>query len=139
MRSFILLAVLILMMSFVLVAVSIRTSAVNEVEAIKNTIGSNFRIEMNFDLPREKLAISIDNPDGTVTRKVIAPLLSDADLEQIQALDGIKGCYSELQGWTLYADLQLTPGFYSTLLHDDEHFEYLEEYGEDIVQEKDQL
>ncbi len=112
-RSILLFLIMLIAAVFAMLGLAIKASADKEAAAIRRSLGSSFKIEMNLDAFKALM----DQYDGNVPPDVERPVMPDLKMyERITKLDHITHFYTGGKVVGTYVDLKLRPGWLSSLL-----------------------
>lgn len=107
-RSISLVMFLFLMSCFVIVGYSLKKSAEQETDRLRQSFASGFVLEVDVDNPTywEK----VEAKDGSTYNAYTGPVIKEEMIEQVLAIDGVKNyLYDDLVD-LVWADLKLKPG-----------------------------
>lgn len=111
-RSILLLLILFFMGLFMLVGLSIRSSAGQAAEDMQKSISSGLEIKMEPVSGEEIYKISY-NEQGELVRTLKHSLITESVAEELASVPGVSGYYSEMGAEKLYTGLHVVPGGYT--------------------------
>ncbi|MDO4274288.1 MAG: ABC transporter permease [Eubacteriales bacterium] len=118
-RSVLLFLILLTMGLFMLVGLSIRSSAGKAAADMRKSISTGLNLEMN-NIPGNEIYLSTYNEDGELVRTLKLPLITESVAEELASIEGVSGFYSEMGAEMLYTGLDLQPGGYTRELQEAE-------------------
>lgn len=110
-RSIILFILFFIMALFLLVGVSVYSSARKEAENVKKSMPAGINIERVF-IERTDVMDLEEMETGEVKRILKLPLLTESTFQKMLEIDGITGYFEESDIWQLYTGLKLHPGMH---------------------------
>lgn len=111
-RSLILFVMMLVMGLFLMVGISIRFSARKAAEDVRKSITTGITIRPN-PIDGNLIFDSSINEEGQVVSTPKVPLLTESKIPQLLRLKGVSGYYTTLGFETLYAGLELKPGYWA--------------------------
>ncbi len=116
-RTLLLFLILFFMGIFMLAGLSIRSSASLAAEDMQKSISTGLELKMD-NLPGSEIYNLGHNESGELVRTLKLPLITASVAEELAAIPGVSGYYSESGTETLYTGLDIVPKFYTEYLRD---------------------
>lgn len=116
-RSFILFVVILVISIFMLIGISIHSSALAAAENVKKSVQTGISLRLNVTSAEEVFDFR-KNDKGEIERTLKAPVLTQSKLQEIIKIKGISGCFEGSNIQTFYTGLDVHPGFSRDLLEE---------------------
>lgn len=106
-RSILMLGIIFAMATFMLLGISVKTSADQAAKELRKSIGSSFILEIDSENPDYTSPVVED--EGYSYTVYVGPTLTEGTIDQIMALEGVSDYFADVSrmAWT---DLELRPG-----------------------------
>lgn len=109
MRSFLLFIIFLITGLFLLVGLSVRSSAQRAAADIRSSMPAG--ISLTANIPPTVTAYEVTyNEKGEAVYTTTAPVLFESDLDKLSAIDGIRGYHIRMERSTVYTGLDVHPG-----------------------------
>ncbi len=135
-RSILLYLILFAMGLFILVGLSIRSSADRAAQDMRKSISTGLEIRM-AELSGDRIYDISYNDKGEIVRTLKLPLITESAAEELTSIEGAGGYFGEQGAETMYTGLELHPGYCTKYLEESEQIrktdpgdtdEYIESY-----------
>lgn len=125
-RSILLMVIIFIMSTFLLVGISVKSSADQAAEELRKSIGSSFILEVDDDNP-SNYGPPVEK-DGYSYLPFIGPVIGQDLIEEIMKIDGVSDCYTDVSK-LIWTELELRPGAWAEeVQYYQEHPEHLEQH-----------
>lgn len=108
-RSILLFAILLVMGLFLLVGLSVRSSAEKAAADIRKTLPAGLSLTPNIPANVTAYEVTYDE-NGEAVYRTTVPILFESDWDDILAIDGVLGCHARMERDSVYTGLEVHPG-----------------------------
>lgn len=116
-RSLILFTIVFVMAIFMLIGISIHSSALNAAENVKKSVQTGISLRLDVADAEETFDFH-KNADGEIERTLKIPILTQSKLQKILKIKGVSGYFEESNIFAFYTGLNVHPGGSRDLLEE---------------------
>jgi hypothetical protein len=113
-RSILLFLVLFVTAAFMLAAISIYATSTAEMQRVRETLGSSFKLEPDLDVANESLWVRMELENGSSGAYYIGPALSENVVDQVMQTEGIRDYFVVDTTGLLDTALTFRPGLWQS-------------------------